>query len=113
MEFLLILSEDTGLVTSNEDRQRAVQRTGEYVMRLAGEGKLQAGSLLTPAAEARKIRTRGGERRVLDGPFVEGKEVIAGWLLVEADSVDDMIKIASDCPNAEFGSVEIRQTVHH
>ena len=48
---------------------------------------------------------------MLDGPYAEAKEVIAGWLLIEADSLDEAVKIAADCPNVEFGSVEVRQTV--
>ena len=111
MEFLLILKEDTELVATEEEHRQAVQRTGEYVMRLVGEGRLTLGGLLRPAREAHRIRTRGGRTRVLDGPFVEAKEVIAGYLVIEADSVDEALKIASDCPNVEFGSVEVRQVV--
>jgi hypothetical protein len=111
VEFLLILSEDVELVATGEDHLRAVQRTGEYVMRLVGEGRMRGGGLLRPAEEAREIRSRGGPTRVLDGPFVEAKEVIAGYLVIAADSLDEAMKIASDCPNVEFGSVEVRQVV--
>jgi hypothetical protein len=111
VEFLLILSEDTGLVCSDEDRARLAQRTGEYAMRLVGEGRLKGGAQLRPAEEARRIRSRDGETRVLDGPFVEAKEVIAGWMVIEADSLDDAVKIGSACPNVEVGSVEVRQAV--
>jgi len=111
VEFLLILSEDADLVATEEDHERAVQRTGQYVMRLVGEGRMRGGGLLHPAEEARAIRSRGGQTRVLDGPFVEAKEVIAGYLVIEADSLDEAVKIAGDCPNVEFGSVEVRQVV--
>jgi hypothetical protein len=111
VEFLLILSEDVELVSSEEDHRRAVQRTGEYVMRLVGEDRLRGGGLLRPAEEACEIRSRGGQRRVLDGPFVEAKEVIAGYLVIEAGSLEEAVRIASDCPNVEFGSVEVRQVV--
>lgn len=111
MEFLLILSEDTDLVVTDEDRARLAQRTGEFAMRLVGEGRLKGGAQLRAAEEARKIRSRGGDTRVLEGPFAEAKEVIAGWMLIEADSLDEAVKIASDCPNAEVGSIEVRQGV--
>jgi hypothetical protein len=111
VEFLLILSEDVELVATPEDHRRAVQRTGEYVMRLVGEGRMRGGGLLRPAEEAREIRSRDGQARVLDGPFVEAKEVIAGYLVIEAGSLDEAVRIASDCPNADFGSVEVRQVV--
>jgi hypothetical protein len=111
VEFLLILSEDVELVSTGDEHRMAVQRTGEYVMRLVGEGRMRGGGLLRPADEAREIRSRSGQTRVLDGPFVEAKEVIAGYLVIEADSLDEAVKIASDCPNVEFGSVEVREVV--
>jgi hypothetical protein len=111
MEFLLVLSEDVELVATEEDHQRLVQQTGEYVMRLVGQGRVRGGGLLRPAAAAKAVRSRGGSMRVLDGPFAEGKEVIAGYLVIEADSLDEAVKIASDCPNAAVGSVEVRQVM--
>lgn len=107
----MILSEDVDLVASEEDHRQAVQRTGEYVMRLVGEGRMRGGGPLRAAEEAREIRSRGGQPRVLDGPFVEAKEVIAGYMVIEAESLDEAVRIASDCPNVEFGSVEVRQVV--
>jgi len=111
VEFLLVLSENVELVATEEDHRRAQQRTGEYVMRLIAEGRMRGGGLLHPAEEAREVRSQGGRTRVLDGPFVEAKEVIAGYLVIAADSLDEAVKIASDCPNVEFGSVEVRQVV--
>jgi hypothetical protein len=43
---------------------------------------------------------------VLDGPFAEAKEVIAGYFVIEAPDVESAVAIAAKCPNAEFGSVE-------
>src|SRR5258705_5338033 len=101
MEFILILSEDPDLVVTEEQRQLAVQRTGEYAMGLVGEGRLKGGAPLHPVTEARKIRTRNAETRVLDGPFAEAKEIIAGWFVIEEESLDEAAKVASGCPNAE------------
>ncbi len=111
MEFLLILSEDTDLVATDDDRAKLVQRTGEYAMRLVGEGRLKGGGQLRPATEGRSIRRRGGDTRILEGPFAEAKEVIAGWMLLDAASLDEAVAIASECPNADLGSVVVRQCV--
>ena len=111
MEFMLILSEDPQLVVTDEQRQEAVQRVGEYAMGLLGSGTLKGGAPLHPVTEAKRIRTRDGQQRVLDGPFAESKEVIAGYFVIEAADLDTAVKIASDCPNAEFGSVEVREIV--
>jgi len=61
--------------------------------------------------EAKQVRTRNGQQRILDGPFAEAKEVIAGYFVVEASSVEAVTVIAAHCPNAEFGSVEVCEIV--
>jgi hypothetical protein len=111
MQFMLILSEDPDLIATEDDRKLAVQRVGEYAVGLLGDGVLTGGSPLHPISEARKVRTRDGVQRVLDGPFAESKEVIAGYFLIEAPDVGAAVAIASRCPNAEFGSVEVREIV--
>jgi len=111
MEFMLILAEDPELVATDEQRADAVQRVGEFAMGLVGEGVLKGGSPLHPVEEARKVRTREGRQRVLDGPFAESKEVIAGYFIIEAPDLEAAVAVAARCPNAEFGSVEVREIV--
>jgi len=111
MQFMLILREDPDLMATKEQRELAFQRVGEYAMGLIGDGVLTGGSPLHAIAEARKIRTREGKQRVLEGPFTESKEVIAGYFLIEAPDLDAAVAIAAKCPNAEFGSVEVREIV--
>jgi hypothetical protein len=111
MEYMLILSEDPGLVASDEQRQGAVERVGEYAMGLVSNGTLKGGSPLRPVTEARRVRTRAGRQSVLDGPFAESKEVIAGYFIIEAPDLDAAVHIAAACPSAEFGSVEVREIV--
>ena len=111
MQFMLILSEDPDLIATEDDRTLAVQRVGEYAMGLLGDGVLTGGSPLHPISEARKVRTRDGVQRVLDGPFAESKEVIAGYFVIDAADLDAAVAVAARCPNAEFGSVEVREIV--
>jgi len=111
MEFMLVLYEDPELVATEQQRAEAVQRVGEYAMALVGDGTLKGGAPLHPVAEAKKIRTRDGEQRVLDGPFAEAKEVIAGYFVIEAPDVEWAVAIAAKCPSVEFGSVEVREIV--
>lgn len=111
MEYMLILSEDPVLVATEDDRKRAVQEVGEYAMSLVGDGVLRGGAPLHPVDEAKKIRTRDGRQRVLDGPFAESKEVIAGYFIIDAPDVDAAVAIAARCPNARLGSVEVREIV--
>jgi hypothetical protein len=111
MEFMLILSEDPELVATQDQRELAVQQVGEYAMGLVGEGILKGGAPLHPVQEAKKVRTREGRQRVLDGPFAESKEVIAGYFVIEAADLDEAVQVAARCPNAVFGSVEVRELV--
>jgi hypothetical protein len=111
MQYMLILSEDPELMATKEQRQLAFQRVGEYAMGLISDGVLKGGSPLHPIDEARKVRVRDGKQRVLDGPFAESKEVIAGYFIVDAADLDAAVAIAARCPNAEFGSVEVREIV--
>jgi hypothetical protein len=111
MEFMLVLFEDPELVATDVQRKEAVERVGEYAMGLLSEGTLKGGAPLHPVTEARRVRIRDGERRVLDGPFAESKEVIAGYFVIEAPDRDAAVAIAGRCPNAEFGSVEVREIV--
>lgn len=111
MEFMLVLYEDPGLIATEEQHKEAVQRVGEYAMALLSDGTLKGGAPLRPAAEAKRIRSRDGSQRILDGPFAEAKEVIAGYFVIEAPSVEAATAIGARCPNTEFGSVEVREII--
>jgi hypothetical protein len=76
-----------------------VQRVGEYAMSLVGDGMLKGGSPLHRVTGAKQVRTRNGQQRILDGPFAEAKEVIAGYFVVEASSVEAATAIAARCPH--------------
>lgn len=111
MEYMLILSEDPELVTTEEQHAEAVQRVGEYAMSLASDGALRGGALLRPAVEAKRVRSRDGGQRVLDGPFAESKEVIAGFFVIDAADLEAAVAVAACCPSTVFGSVEVREIV--
>jgi hypothetical protein len=54
-------------------------------------------------------RRNGSSLSVTDGPFTESKEMIGGFFIIDADSYDDAVKKASDCPHLDYGAIEIRQ----
>jgi hypothetical protein len=57
----------------------------------------------------RVIRSKGGKPRVTDGPFIETKEVLGGYYVIEATNYDEAVKLALDHPHLEHGTIEIRQ----
>jgi hypothetical protein len=70
--------------------------------------KLAGGQALQPTSSATSIRSDGADGyTVTDGPFLESKEALGGYYLVEAADLDEAIAIAKDCP-ARFGGVEVR-----
>ena len=57
---------------------------------------------------ARTVRVRDGKTSVIDGPFAETKEILGGYNLVEADSLEEAVKIAQEFPWIGTGSIEVR-----
>jgi hypothetical protein len=57
------------------------------------------------------VRIRGGPQTTLDGPFAETKEMIAGFNVVEADSIDEAVRMAAEFPWARTGCVEVRPII--
>jgi hypothetical protein len=55
------------------------------------------------------VRQAGGQLMVTDGPYVESKEFLGGFWIVEAASYDEMVKLVSDSPHLAAGSLELRQ----
>jgi hypothetical protein len=73
------------------------------------EGGCLLGSQQLEAPEqARTVRMRRGATRVIDGPFAETKEILAGFNLIEADNMEDAVRIAHEFPWIRFGSIEVR-----
>jgi hypothetical protein len=66
------------------------------------------GVRLRPSTVATKVRSRAGETLVSDGPFVETKEQIGGFALIECAHLDDAIEVAARHPFAAHGVVEVR-----
>jgi hypothetical protein len=78
--------------------------------RMASEGKLAGGNKLEDGT-GRVMRAENGSGKVhiTDGPYAESKEVIGGFFVVKAETYEQAVKIASDCPHLEFGTIEIRR----
>jgi hypothetical protein len=71
-------------------------------------GLLIAAEALQPVETATTVRVRSGKLSITDGPFVETKEQLAGFYLIEARDLNDAIQVAAKIPPAREGSVEVR-----
>lgn len=79
-----------------------------YDQSLRRTGRCVASEALQPVHTAKTLRIREGKLSVIDGPFTETKECLAGFYLIEAADMNDAIQIATKIPPAEVGSIEIR-----
>ena len=71
-------------------------------------GLLLAAEALEPVATAATVRVRNGKTTVVDGPFAETKEQLAGFYLIDARDLNEAIQIAAKIPPAREGSIEVR-----
>ncbi len=86
---------------------------GRWFADLGRSGKIvETGSELQPARSATTVRWTEGKPLVTDGPFLESKEVIAGFTTIEAADLDEAIHIAQSWP-AQDHAVEIRPVIEH
>ena len=75
---------------------------------IQASGKLLGGEALQPTATATTVKVRNGKVSTTDGPFVETKEQLGGFYLIEANDLNEAIQVASRIPSARFGGVEVR-----
>ena len=79
-----------------------------YSQALVEAGALVGGEALEGPETASTVRVRDGKRLVTDGPFIESKEVVGGFYLIDVANLDEALEWAARIPNAHFGTVEVR-----
>ena len=106
------------MVKANEDSEAGVLPSEEllaamakYNEELVKAGVLLAGEGLQPSSKGARVKFSGTKRTVIDGPFTEAKELIAGFWLIEVKSKEEAIEWVKRCPNPMDGEseIEIRQ----
>jgi hypothetical protein len=80
----------------------------EYDARIRASGHCLASEALQSVQTATTVRMRNGKVSITDGPFAETKEQLAGFYMIEAQDLDEAIRIASGIPPARVGSIEVR-----
>ena len=91
-----------------EEHQRRRAEFDAYSVRMAQAGHLIDGYPLHPVSTATTLRTRNGVLETVDGPFAETKEQFAGYFLMEAKDLDEMLALARECPGSRYGTLEVR-----
>ena len=110
-KFLLVLRADVTADYSKFTPQDFEQILGEYAAwgeRMTKEGRLHSGHKLKD--EGGKVMIPNGDSMSFkDGPYVETKEVVGGYYIIDADDYDHAAKLCEGHPNFRFGSIEIRE----
>ena len=91
--------------------QKLLEDMGKYNEELVKAGVMLAGEGLQPSSKGARVKFSGSRRSVVDGPFAETKELVAGFWLWQCRSREEAIEWAKRCPNptGEDGELEIRQ----
>jgi hypothetical protein len=107
-QYLLMLAEDENGYANATEAELGEVMAGHNAFSEKWGGKVLGGSALQPTTTATVVRADGaGSYTVTDGPFVEAKEALGGYYLVEATDLDEAIEMAKDVPTP-FGCIEIR-----
>jgi hypothetical protein len=115
MEYvLLIYGEEENWSNLPADEQEAMYEEYFALTRdLRAKDKLLASNELHSVTTATTVAVRNGEALVTDGPFAETKEVLGGYFVIDAESLDEAIEWAERIPTARTGRIEIRPAVDH
>lgn len=96
MRFILLLKGDPP--ADAPPNVELINAMGRYAEELAQAGVLLAAEGLFPSATGARVVFAKGERTVVDGPFAEAKELVAGFYLIEVKSLEEAVEWASRCP---------------
>jgi hypothetical protein len=91
--------------------QKLLTEMGKFNEELVKAGVMLAGDGLQPSSKGKRVRFSGDKRTVIDGPFTETKELIAGYWLWQVRSMEEAVEWLKRCPNPheEESEIEIRQ----
>jgi hypothetical protein len=100
-------------ILSGAEFEKMFAEMGKFNDRLAAAGIIQDADGLKPSAAGKRIKIRDGQVSVVDGPFAETKELVAGYWIWNVESMDEAVEWAKQCPNpmpGDEGILELRPT---
>ena len=111
MRFMIIVKATPDSEAGVMPDEKLLAAMGKYNEELVNAGVMMAGEGLHPSSKGARVKFSGANRTVVDGPFAESKELIAGFWLWELNSLEEAIEWVKRCPNPhhEDSEIEIRQ----
>ena len=110
MKFMVLIYNDGELLDAvpEEKFNETMRGCLAHADDLRKDGRLFDSQMLEPPATAKTLRVRRNKQTVTDGPFTETKEFLAGFNLIEAENMEEALRMASEFPWANVGSIEVR-----
>jgi len=115
VRYLLLIYDEQSAATdpaaaapSEEDVTKVMGDYAAFTKELRDRGVFEAGEALQSVASASTVRLREGQTLITDGPFMETKEALGGFYLLNCRDLDEALEFAAKCPAAQFGSIEVR-----
>src|SRR5437868_3164300 len=107
MKEYLFLFRGGDMPEAPEAAQAHMQKWMEWMGELSNQGKFAGAQPLNKTGK----QVKGSKKAITDGPFMEGKEMVGGYLICKADSLDEAVEISKGCPILEYesGTVEVRE----
>ena len=111
MRFMVIVKASKETEAGVMPSEQLLREMGEYNEQLVKAGIMQAGEGIHPSSKGARVKFSGKQRTVVDGPFPETKELVAGFWIWKCNSLAEAIEWAKKCPNptGEESELEIRQ----
>ena len=111
MRFMVIVKASKDFEAGVMPDQKLLAEMGKFNEQLVKAGVMLAGEGLHPSSKGARVKFSGAKRTVIDGPFTEAKELIAGFWLWQVKSKEEAIEWVKRCPNPHPGEseIEIRQ----
>jgi hypothetical protein len=111
MRFMIIVKATPESEAGKMPSEKLLAEMGKYNEELVRAGVMLAGEGLHPSSKGARVKFSGSKRTVVDGPFAETKELIAGFWLIQVKSKEEAIEWVKRCPNPMEGDseIEIRQ----
>jgi hypothetical protein len=110
MKFLVLIYNEPALLEALPPSEFDTTMRGcfDKADQLKRDGKLLDSRMLKSPSTAKSIRVRNGRQTTHDGPYAEAKEVLGGFNLIEAEDMDEALRIAAEFPWSQTGCVEVR-----
>ncbi len=114
VKYVLLIYNNLATYESWSEQERAALfgEVDTIMQELTASGELVGTEALADASQAKTVRVRDGVPAITDGPFAEAKEQLAGYLMVECESLDRAVEIAARWPDARYFAMEVRPVMN-